>query len=228
MTKDTIYKILGDVERDIRESYTGGAVDVYRPHNTVQGYSIADPRAKIPLYYYDVNSLYPFVMSTRPMPVGKPVAFEGNIRAVDPKAFGFFYCDIETPGLMANPILQRKIETPDGVRTIAGLGKWTGWLSSFEVDNAIHYGYKISIIKGYKFDAQYIFEEYIDHLYRLRTRYPKDQPLNLIAKLLMNSLYGKFGMRPYHSVVEIHDVSTDEGTQQFYDMLESYDQSIQD
>lgn len=31
MPKNTLYKILGDVEKDIRESYTGGAVDVYLP-----------------------------------------------------------------------------------------------------------------------------------------------------------------------------------------------------
>lgn len=80
MPKDTIYKILGEVERDIRESYTGGAVDVYKAHNTIPGHTILNPKARIPLYYYDVNSLYPFIMSTVAMPVGKPVAFEGNIR----------------------------------------------------------------------------------------------------------------------------------------------------
>ena len=40
------------------------------------------------LYYYDVNSLYPFIMSTQPMPVGKPIAFEGDIRSIIPDAFG--------------------------------------------------------------------------------------------------------------------------------------------
>lgn len=33
------------------------------------------------LYYYDVNSLYPYIMATQPMPVGKPIYFEGNIRS---------------------------------------------------------------------------------------------------------------------------------------------------
>lgn len=35
MPKDKIYQILGEVERAIRESYTGGAVDVYKTHNKI-------------------------------------------------------------------------------------------------------------------------------------------------------------------------------------------------
>lgn len=33
-------------------------------------------------------------------------------------------------------------------------------------------------------------------MYNLRLLYPKSNPMNLIAKLLMNSLYGRFGMKP--------------------------------
>ena len=57
MPKDTIYQILGKVEKDIRESYTGGAVDVYIPHNRVDKFS----DFKL-LKMLDVNSLYPAIM----------------------------------------------------------------------------------------------------------------------------------------------------------------------
>ena len=33
MPENTIFSITGVVERDIRQAYTGGAVDVYIPHN---------------------------------------------------------------------------------------------------------------------------------------------------------------------------------------------------
>lgn len=56
--------------------------------------------------------------------------------------------------------------------------------------NAIRYGYEFEIIRGYKFNTGYIFREYADKMYELRKTYKKDNPLNLIAKLLMNSLYG--------------------------------------
>lgn len=37
-------------------------------------------------------------------------------------------------------------------------------------------------------------------------QYPKTHPMNMISKLLMNSLYGKFGMSPYQSIIEIADL----------------------
>jgi hypothetical protein len=62
------------------------------------------------------------------------------------------------------------------------------------MDNALKYGYSFEILKGYKFERNIIFKSYIETLYSLRQIYPKDHPLNLIAKMLLNSLYGRFGM----------------------------------
>jgi hypothetical protein len=68
---NTIYQInpLGGckAEYDIRQSYSGGAVDVYEPHNldlnTSQNMGpvlTLNKKGKyVVLYYYDVNSLYP-------------------------------------------------------------------------------------------------------------------------------------------------------------------------
>jgi hypothetical protein len=39
-----------------------------------------------------------------------------------------------------------------------------------------------------------VFKEYVNFLYDLRSKYPKSHPLNFIAKILLNSLYGRFGM----------------------------------
>ena len=44
----------------IRRAYYGGHTDTYKPYGE-------------DLYYYDVNSLYPFVMKEFPMPGGVPV-----------------------------------------------------------------------------------------------------------------------------------------------------------
>lgn len=72
MPKDTIYQISGKVEQDIREAYTGGAVDVYLPHNGAHNNFWSNVRHH--LFYFDVNSLYPWVMSSLDMPIGKPIA----------------------------------------------------------------------------------------------------------------------------------------------------------
>jgi hypothetical protein len=42
-------------------------------------------------------------------------------------------------------------------------------------------------------------------MYKLRQEYDKSHAMNLIAKLLMNSLYGKFGMDTEITKVEILD-----------------------
>lgn len=54
----------GNMLNDIREGYFGGHTDMYKPSLAEAG----DGTEKI--YVYDVNSLYPFVMSKHKMPVG--------------------------------------------------------------------------------------------------------------------------------------------------------------
>jgi DNA polymerase type B, organellar and viral len=61
--------------------------------------------------------------------------------------------------------------------------------------NAQKYGYTFEIFKGYKFERGVIFKKYVEILYNLRQQYDKTNPLNLISKILLNSLYGRFGMK---------------------------------
>jgi len=231
MPENTIYQLAGAPERDIRESYTGGAVDVYIPHNMKNVDSFFSKIKKSIfklLYYYDVNSLYPYVMAKTAMPVGKPIAFEGDIRKIDPKAYGFFYCKITSPDYLPHPIVQRRIVTANGIRTVAGLGTWEGWIYSAEMDNAVKYGYSFEIFRGYEFKMGFIFKDYVNKMYNLRLQYEKGTPMNLIAKLLMNSLYGKFGMRLENTIVEMFDTSNEIENELLNDMLDTYGMTIQD
>jgi len=50
---DTIPQLTAQIEKDIRQSYTGGAVDMYIP-KAPEG---------VKIFSYDVNSLYPTMMS---------------------------------------------------------------------------------------------------------------------------------------------------------------------
>jgi hypothetical protein len=52
--------------------------------------------------------------------------------------------------------------------------------------------------------------------------------MNLIAKLLLNSLYGKFGMRVEKTMVEIFNLNTDEGKLGLKTLLDAADVSILD
>jgi hypothetical protein len=184
LNKDEVPQLSGRIAKDIRQGYTGGAVDMYIPK--------APDGVKI--FCYDVNSLYPFVMNEFDMPIGKPIHFIGDIRKTDPEAFGFFYCKIIAPDNLKHPIIQTHIKTKSGIRTVAPLGTWEDMIFSGEMDNAIKFGYKFEILWGYKFEPENIFKKYVDTLYQLRLKYHRSHPLNLVAKLLMNSLYGRFGM----------------------------------
>lgn len=147
MKAGTIPQISGQIEKDIRKSYTGGACDMYIPSN----------EEGIDLFAYDVNSLYPSVMLNSLMPIGHPTYFEGDIRAVDQNAFGFFFCEITAPDNLEHPILQTHVKTNNGIRTMAPLGSWTGMIFSNEMDNAVKLGYKFQILWGYSFKSDYIF-----------------------------------------------------------------------
>jgi DNA polymerase elongation subunit (family B) len=193
LKKEEIHQLSGDIDRDIRLGYTGGSVDMYIPYGEN-------------IYGYDINSLYPSVMSDFKFPIGTPTYFEGDILKTEPNAFGFFYVNIITPESMLHPILQIHHKTNDGVRTISPLGNFSGWFSpkgSEELYNAQKYGYTFEILRGYTFEKDYIFKDYVNDLYNLRLTYDKSNPLNYTAKILLNSLYGRFGMNDSFNILEI-------------------------
>lgn len=76
----------------IRRGYYGGHADVYIPSGEN-------------LYYYDVNSLYPFIMKTYPMPGRKP-KWKNNLSNEDlDNLFGFIEAYIECPKTIKRPFL---------------------------------------------------------------------------------------------------------------------------
>jgi DNA polymerase type B, organellar and viral len=72
--------------------------------------------------------------------------------------------------------------------------------------NAMKYGYKFEILKGYLFDKEYNFKDYVNSLFKMKSDVDNNSPLYVTAKLLLNSLYGRFGMSPEtfkHKVVDL-------------------------
>jgi len=112
MEKEVIPQLSGKIAEDIRQGYTGGAVDMYIP-KSIPGKNVN---------CYDVNSLYPFQMNEHLMPTGTPSYFTGDIRKIDPNAFGFFYCKIIAPDNIKHPIIQTHVKTKNGIRTVAPIG----------------------------------------------------------------------------------------------------------
>lgn len=190
MDEENIPKLTGNIDKDIRSGYTGGSTDMFIPYGTN-------------VKCYDINSLYPSVMINKDMPIGKAEKFIGDISKFERNPFGFFYVKVNCSINIQHPILQIRYKTKGGVKTISPVGTWSMWIFSEEMYNASKYGYTFEILEGYKFERGIIFKNYVDFLYNLRQQYDKSDPYNLIGKILLNSLYGRFGMNEIRTKYEI-------------------------
>lgn len=177
MKHNNIKVIKGKDHKDIRNAYYGGRVDVFK----LEGDN---------LYYYDVNSLYPYSI-LNDMPVGNPV-YTTNTNLKD--LFGFVYADIKTPDDLFNPVLPYRTE--DGL-LINSLGSWSGWYFIEELKQVEKFGYTINVKYGYTFErGKDVFTEYVSLCY-LHKKISKDA-LKSMYKLLLNSLYERIGMNEIH------------------------------
>ena len=170
----------------VKQAFFGGHCDMYIPTNPV-GTNI---------YCYDVNSLYPFVMQQFEFPTKFIGKFEGDVRVKDPQLWndtlGFYHVKVYCPKSIIHPILPVKV---NGI-TIFPTGEWTGLYFSEEIKNAEKFGYKFDILGGIAFTKSDLFSKYINKLYHVKCSTPRDDPMYGISKLLLNSLYGRFGLNP--------------------------------
>lgn len=189
LPEDTVPIILGKDYDLIKNAYYGGITDVYKPVS--EGKKI---------YSYDVNSLYPASMIEYPMPIGHPRYFNGDPYLIEKDPFGFFEVKVTAPNIQVPFLPTKKKISDSGIRTICPIGTWTGWYFSEEIKNAQKHGYSFEILQGYLFEKQIIFDSYITKLYEMKKNSNPSDPKYYIAKLLMNSLYGRFGMDPTNEV----------------------------
>nr|YP_009498201.1 hypothetical protein [Lactarius deliciosus]AWX52987.1 hypothetical protein [Lactarius deliciosus] len=173
--------IKGNAHKEIRNAYYGGVVEVFRN----EGFD---------LKYYDVTSLYPFAM-LNDMPTGNMLfSTDPNIN----NYFGIVYVEVDTTGLDPKytnyPLLPHRI----GDRMYNCLGKWSGWYFSEEVKLAKSFGYNIKVLYGYKLDkTSNVFNSFITKYFDIKAGLSDIKMDRTTAKLLLNSLYGRLGMKPY-------------------------------
>lgn len=184
ITKASLYN-------DIKQAYYGGITEVYKPY----GYN---------LYYYDVNSLYPYV-ALQDMPglvCSKLLYYTKDCNIND--LFGFFYCHVESPINSYLGLLP--VRDDSGINF--PIGKWTGWYFSEELKFAKANGYVIHVIEGYTFNRESnVFKEYIDKIYGIKSN-PINKTQKSMAKSLLNNLLGRFGISLDRAITEIVNEET--------------------
>ena len=174
---------------DIKLAYYGGITEVYKPYGEN-------------LYYYDVNSLYPYV-ALQDMPGLSCTYVEFNLRSANlMDLFGYFYCEIESSLNYLGLLPVR-----DKGTLIFPNGKWSGWYFSEQLKFAALNGYKINVIKGYNFNREKdVFKSYVESLYKYKSS--DNQTIKAISKLLLNSLLGRFGLDINKYVTHLVDKET--------------------
>lgn len=146
-----------------------------------------------PIYEYDINSLYPFIMKTKKF----PNLLMGQERWPSDARFNKMMKD-------AYVIAHVKLKTTVKVfpcryngRLLYPYGEYWTCLHKPELERAMSLG----IVDCVGFMAWYteanLFKEFVDFFYGLRKGYSRkeDGTFNYMCKILMNSLYGKFGQR---------------------------------
>ena len=140
-------------------------------------------------------------MASQAMPIGLPTSFEGNEENIinilnDKSKFSFIEVTVNCPDTVKAPLLLTKIDN----KTIAPVGKWTGVYTSIEILRALELSYTFKYHRGVYFTSKVIFKEYVDFYYEMKKNSDKNSSAYALSKLMLNSLYGRFGMNPYQDV----------------------------
>ena len=149
---------------------------------------------------YDVNSLYPDVMYHRPLPIGEPIFFNGEYtpNSQYPLYIQFMTCHcklkdgfLPTLQIKNNPFYSEHEYVLDTKGTVELA------LTNIDLDILLEH-YDVTVFSyngGFMFEqATGLFCKYIDHWMHIKAT--TTGGLRQLAKLMLNSLYGKFATNP--------------------------------
>lgn len=187
-------KLPPDIDEDIRESYKGGFTycnPIYKEQEVGEG------------IVFDVNSLYPSRQVQEVLPVGFPVAFEGEYQ-YDP-SYPLYVTNLTCKfELKPGKIPSIQIKTSYVFMPTEYLESSNGELTSLcltNVDLELFFEqYNVSEITyhgGWKFQAcRGKFDDYVNYWTEQKIQAKKDGNSSMyrISKMLLNSNYGKFGL----------------------------------
>lgn len=180
---------IGYINEAEREAYHGGRTDVFWK---------GTPQAETVLKY-DINSLYPSCM------LGDvPIRYIQSVRGrhldrylEDPQVIVMAKVDINIEPESQYGFLGLEGVKDEMGQLIFAVGRYRTWIWEPLLRIALQYGYIERVYNVALYDTEPIFDDYINRLYALRQEYRKEgnTASDLLCKLLMNSLYGKFAQR---------------------------------
>jgi hypothetical protein len=185
----------------LNKAYIGGRVEVFN-----RGLGIDK------VYHFDVPGLYANIMC-KALPIGNPISvshynaelglnFHDLVLSLESKGLiGFFHCEAVAPLELNIPVLPVIFE---GKLTFP-LGTFTGTWTSMELAKAIEMGYQLTPIEGILFKTGNPLKLYSETITALKNKASIEDNVTLrtVAKLLINSLYGKFASKYFLNTTEV-------------------------
>jgi len=148
-----------------------------------------------------MNSQYTAAM-LNDMPIGEPtLSLETDLKRI----FGFFYGEITAPdeNVLQVPFIQHK--DPIFRLNSCPRGKFKRLILSEEIKYAIKFGHKINIEYCYQFKrGKDLFSNFVKDHYNIKSS-TNDPVQKATAKLILNSLYGRMGMKEIDNIKVIVD-----------------------
>lgn len=179
LPKETIFNPLpyGELELFIRQAYYGGLV------------FLTSQKVHRDVCTYDLNSSYPASMCEFGVPYGRAVRSRDYCEGL----MGIYRARVRAPENLVVPILPAR-DQRGGMRWYGG--EFETVVTNRELIFAAKHGYEIlEIYEGIVFEETvYPFNDFVDKCKLIR-KFFKGKPEEMLAKLMQNSVYGKFGTR---------------------------------
>lgn len=169
-----------------RNAYHGGRVECFR----------IGKQTKQNWFYLDVNSMYPYAMCGDDLPV-RYLGFSEQPRMKE------FRLRMKKYYLIANVLLNT--DEPiypiiSNNKLIFPIGRFRATLNHHELEYALTNNHIIKVYSSAQYAKGELFESYVNFFYEEKKKHTKEgnKTQKTIAKLYLNSLYGKFGQSEPH------------------------------
>lgn len=188
-TKYPLYEIPLEEYEKLKKHYLGGRNEAF-----ILG--VKDEK----IYYYDFTSLYPWVMRNNQYPYGKyKLKQPKKQNNFNMKWFGVVKCLVKSNRTDFKPLHGIK---EGGKLLFKHFKDWTElYLSTeeikFSLKKKLGYDYKFIEVYDYETKRKSFFKKIIDDCYKLKIDAQNDNnaPLRAMAKIIINSIYGFWGIK---------------------------------
>jgi hypothetical protein len=194
------------INQEAIKSYRGGRTELYIKSNEF-----------LHLRSYDINSLYPYAMIKHKYSIKYlDDDLSDLVENIRNEKFNYLL-NINYEYKKAKPQrLPILIFSEKHKKLIESYHGENIWITGREYLYLIESGADVQVFSGHRFKNAYVFIEYVSYFYEKKSH--STGPAKLFFKLMLNSLYGKFGQHSKHSDFQSYDTEIGQELEPFKDL----------